>query len=433
MNYALWKEGEPRISKWQQDFVFNRFDDDLAIAQTAISAGKTAALAMWIVLQCCKKPGIRGIIVAQTYKALTKVLISEIEGFCSYSHIPYKFNQGSMEIHFDNGSKLFAYSAENPNAVLGLSEISLLAIDEAAYCKEEIYNYSRDRMRGGKYKPMVRLISSPCTLDRVENWFSTIVKKYPDKVVRATYLDNPFTEPSFKKELEERYVIGSNLFRQQCLGEIFDADVASQIIMRNQFPSSKYNSDNTFYMGIDCAGLGNDKDMFTIIDKYGMIEYKELQVGDIFQKSTIATELFDKYKVKMCNIDGTGGYGQGLYDLLQSKSYTSSMINFAQAAYNKELYPNCRTEMYLELAKAVKNGFWVNDEVKEELLAQSVFINNKGNQQLVPKEEVKKILGHSPDLCDSVALALYAMNHNAVDVQKQYNDALKKYLHLMGH
>ena len=159
MNYALWEEGKPQISEWQQDFVFKRFDDDLAIAQTAISAGKTAALAMWIVLQCCKKPGIRGIIVAQTYKALTKVLISEIEGFCNYSHIPYRFNQGSMEIQFDNGSKLFAYSAENPNAVLGLSEISLLAIDEAAYCKEEIYNYSRDRMRGGKYKPMVRLIS----------------------------------------------------------------------------------------------------------------------------------------------------------------------------------------------------------------------------------------------------------------------------------
>ena len=115
------------------------------------------------------------------------------------------------------------------------------------------------------------------------------------------------------------------------------------------------------------------------------------------------------------------------------ESYNSSLINFAQAAYNKDLYPNCRTEMYIELAKAVKNGFWVNDEVKEELLAQSVFINNKGNQQLVPKEEVKKILGHSPDLCDSVALAVYAMNHNQVDVQNKYDDALKRYLHLMGH
>jgi hypothetical protein len=109
------------------------------------------------------------------------------------------------------------------------------------------------------------------------------------------------------------------------------------------------------------------------------------------------------------------------------------MINFAQAAYNKDLFPNARTEMYLELAKAVKNGFYVNDIVKEELLAQSVFINNKGNQQLVPKEEVKKILGHSPDLCDAVALALYAMNHNPVDVQKQYDDAVQQYLRLIGH
>lgn len=433
MNYNLWKDGQPQISKWQQDYIFDRFDDDLAIAQTAISAGKTAALAMWIVLQCCKKPGIRGIIVAQTHKALANVLIAEIEGFCHYSKIDYNYNRSSQQITFSNGSHLFAFSAENPTAVLGLSEISLLAIDEAAYCNEEIYNYSRDRMRGGKYKSMVRLISSPCTLGRVENWFSTIVKKYPEKVVRATYLDNPFTEPTFKKELEERYVIGSNLFRQQCLGEIFDTDVASQIIMRSQFPSVKNNSDTTYFMGVDCSGLGSDSDMFAVIDKYGMIEYKELQLGDTFQKSTIATSLFDKYKVKMCNIDGTGGYGQGLYDLLQSKAYSSSMINFAQGAYNKDIFPNARTEMYLELAKAIKNGFYVNDIVKEELLAQSVFINNKGNQQLVPKEEVKKILGHSPDLCDAVALAVYAMNHNPVDVQKQYDDAVKKYLHLIGH
>ena len=62
-------------------------------------------------------------------------------------------------------------------------------------------------------------------------------------------------------------------------------------------------------------------------------------------------------------------------------------------------------------AKAIKQGFWVNDIVKEEMLAQALFINNRGQGQLVPKDDVKKILGHSPDLCDAVALAVYAMNH----------------------
>ena len=45
-------------------------------------------------------------------------------------------------------------------------------------------------------------------------------------------------------------------------------------------------------------------------------------------------------------------------------------------------------------------------------MAQALFINNRGQGQLVPKEDVKKILGHSPDLCDAVALAVYAMNHS---------------------
>jgi hypothetical protein len=91
--------------------------------------------------------------------------------------------------------------------------------------------------------------------------------------------------------------------------------------------------------------------------------------------------------------------------------------------------------MYLELAKAVKEGFWVDDEVKEELLAQSVFINNKGQQQLVPKEDVKKILGHSPDRADAVALAVYAMKHaeNKVITDKQAEAVADEYLRLMGY
>lgn len=421
-----------QLSNWQHNFILSGFDDELRIACTSVSAGKSYALSIWIVLQCLKNPGIRGIIIAQNYRALTLVLIREIKNRCSELNIVIQHNKSNNELVFPNGSILYGFSAESPDAVLGLTEISLLAIDEAAYTNEEIYNNARDRMRGSRYTSRVRLISSPSNT-RAQNWFSTLCKNNADKVIHATAFDNPFTSQAFKDELVERYGEGTSLYRQQVLGEIFDTDIASQIIMRDQFAVKKHNSDSTFFMGIDCAGLGNDKDMFAVIDKYGMIEYKELQVGDTFQKSTIATSLYDKYKVKMCNIDGTGGYGQGLYDLLLSKSYASSMINFAQAAYNKELYPNARTEMYLELAKAVKNGFWVNDEVKEELLAQSVFINNKGNQQLVPKEEVKKILGHSPDLCDAVALAVYAMNHNQVDVQKNYDDAVKRYLHLMGH
>ena len=308
-------------------------------------------------------------------------------------------------------------------------------MDEAAYDNAEIYNNAKDRMRGGKYKPMTRLISSPNSTERVQNWFSALCKKYPECVIRATAFDNPFTSQEFKDELKERYTEGSSMYRQQVLGEILDMDVASQIIFRNQFPASKNDTGKEYWFGMDASGVGADSDMYAVIDKYGMVDYVERVESKTQEKVGITTMLYDKYNINSGNIDLTGGYGNGLFDLVAEKGYNVGGINFSQKAIDSKLYPNARTEMYMEFAKAVKEGFWVNDTVKEELLAQSMFINNKGQAQLVPKEDVKKILGHSPDLCDAVALAIYAMNHTESQVmtQQQAEAVVDEYLRYMGY
>lgn len=424
-----------KLSKWQKQFVLDGFDDELRIAQTGISAGKSYALSLWIVLQCVKKPGLRGIVIAQNYRALTLVLIREIKKRCAEFGITVNHNKSSNEIVFYNGSTLYAFSAESPDALLGLTEIDMLCMDEAAYDNAEIYNNARDRQRGSKYKPMVRLISSPNSTERVQNWFSALCKKYPECVIRATAFDNPFTSEEFKNELKERYTEGSNMYRQQVLGEILDMDVASQIIFRNQFPTSKNDTGKEYWFGMDASGVGADSDMYAVIDKYGMVDHVERVESKTQEKVGITTMLYDKYNINSGNIDLTGGYGNGLFDLVVEKGYNVGGINFSQKAIDSKQYPNARTEMYMEFAKAVKEGFWVNDTVKEELLAQSMFINNKGQAQLVPKEDVKKILGHSPDLCDAVALAVYAMNHTESQVmtQQQAEAVVDEYLRYMGY
>lgn len=424
-----------QLSQWQKSFILDGFDDPLRIACTGISSGKSYALSVWIVLQCIKKPGLRGIIIAQTYRALTLVLIREIKNRAAEFGITVKHNKSNNELEFANGSILFGFSADNPDAILGLTEIDMLCIDESAYCNEEIYNNARDRQRGSKYKPMTRLISSPNSTERVQNWFSALCKKYNNCVVRATALDNPFTSDEFKQELKDRYVEGSNLYRQQVLGEILDVDVASQIIFRNQFPPSKTDEDKDKYFGMDASGMGADSDMYVVIDKYGMVDQEERKEANIFEKCTTVTNLYEKYHIKTGNCDLTGGYGQGTYDMVTEKGYDLGGINFAQKAIDFEKYPNARTEMYMELAKAIREGFWVNNTVKEEMIAQSAFINNKGQIQLIPKDDVKKIIGHSPDLCDAVALAVYAMNHNNVNkiTDKQAEAIVDEYLRYMGH
>lgn len=419
-----------QLSKWQRKFILDGFDDDLRIACTSVSAGKSYALSIWIVLQCLKNPCIRGIIIAQNYRALTLVLIREIKNRCNEFGITIEHNKSNNELVFPNGSILYGFSAESPDAVLGLTEISLLAIDEAAYTNEEIYNNARDRMRGSKYPSRVRLISSPSNT-RVQNWFSTICKLHSDKVIHATAFDNPFTSQSFKDELVERYGEGTPLYRQQVLGEIFDADVVSQIIKRSEFRQDKSANDNVYYLGMDCSGMGADKDVITIIDKYGIVDISEFSHADTFIKVNRINDYYNKYHFKCGYLDNTGGYGQGILDLCKSKNLPIDGINFANKAFNEELYPNIRTEMYLEAAKEIKDGFYVYDNVKEEFIAQEITINNKGQSTLVPKKDIKEVLGHSPDYSDAVSLALYAKNHGQIDRNAEYSNAVDEYLSLV--
>ena len=388
------------------------FDDELRIACTGISAGKSRALAIWLIMQMVRKPECRCIGIAQTHKALKRVLIREMQAVCGMFKVGYDYNKSEQEFVLSNGSVMFGYSSENPSGMLGLSEIDILAMDESAYIAEEAYQYASDRMRGGKYEPMVRLISSPQSMS-AENWFSSICKNHSDCVVRATALDNPFTSDKFKARLKERYVEGSNIYRQQVLGEIFEFDIASQIVMRADFIAAKLVNPNRkgFWMGADFAGLGADENTVVVIDETGMVDWKHAAELNTNQKVEQIWELWQNFHPQSAFGDGTGGYGQGAMDLAEQKNMKMRPINFAEKAFNEVDYPNTRTEMYLELAKEIRNGFWVTDEVKTELLALQVAINKRGQQQLLPKELAKKILGHSPDMADAVALAVYAKNH----------------------
>ena len=407
----------PQLSRWQEEFIGvksygSHFDDPLRIACTGVSAGKSRALAWWIIMQMVKCNGIRCIGIAQTHKALKRVLIRELQVICNLKHIPYVYNKSEQEFTLPNESVLFGYSGENPEGMLGLSEIDLLAIDEAAYIPEEAYQYASDRMRGGQFEPMARMISSPQSM-AAENWFSDLCKKNSECVVRATALDNPFTSARFKQGLKDRYCEGSNIYRQQVLGEIFDFDIASQIVFRSDFLQGKLISPKKrYWLGADFAGLGVDTNMVAVIDDTGVVDWYGKPDLNTQQKTEQVLEAFRNFKIENAFGDMTGGYGQGPIDLCKQKGVTLGPVNFAEKPFDEKLYPNSRTEMFLELARDIKNGFWVPEEARVELLAMQVAIDKRGRQALLPKELAKKLLGgKSPDLADAIALANYARNH----------------------
>jgi hypothetical protein len=395
-----------QLSKWQTEFL-KHFDDPLVCAVTGISSGKSYVLSLWLVLQCIKNAGIRGICIAQNYKALTRVLFTEIRSRCTELGVAVEEKASDCSMRFTNGSILFGYSAENPESLLGLTNISLLAIDEAAYVPESIYNYARDRMRGTDIS-RTRLISSPVN-GPVMNWFSKVCDSAI--TVRATALDNPFTSQAFKAELKMRYGEGSVLYRQQVLGEIFDASSSSALVNRSDITIGSVNG-GLLYAGYDASGLGADKDVLTISNDKGLVDSIILLETDTVAKANKIQSILSARRIRGLYYDATGGYGNGVGDILKANGVPNVVgINFAQAAYDKDKFPNARTEMYIELRDAVRNGFTVSSDISDELCAMSLTINSRGLVQLVSKDAVREILGHSPDSADSLALSVYCRNH----------------------
>jgi hypothetical protein len=208
--------------------------------------------------------------------------------------------------------------------------------------------------------------------------------------------------------------------------------------MRKDFIAAKLiSTDKRYWLGADFAGLGTDTNMVAVIDDTGVVDWFGAPDLNTQQKTEQISGAWEHWNpVSACG-DQTGGYGQGAIDLLEAKQMHMTGVNFSQKPFNEKLYPNARTEMFIELAQAIKQGFWVPDEARIELLAIQYCIDNRGRQALLPKELIKKQLGgRSPDLADAIALALYAKNHGEASTvsgysAKQASEVANKLMRLM--
>ena len=371
------------------------------------------------------KKKTRIIAAAQTYRALSEVLFREVETLLIQLGVQYTYYKGHKFV-IQNGSEIFGATAENPTSILGFSDIECAIIDEAAYCPEELYNYITDRMRGENVKQgKVRLISSPSSQLKFK-WFRDLCKRYPNKVIKATTFDNKFTSDEYKQAQVEKYGEGTPLYKQQLLGEFLDDNYVNQIVSLSDFKLiDEGSNDYDYSFGIDCAGYGVDYNVIVVSNHHKVVDIIKRQVADTFEMTSIVRELIEKYKPSRIYLDAGGGYSNGLYDMLKL-TYTGDLkqINFGGKPKNP-LYANIRAEMYITLAKKIKEGFYIDDEtIKEELVVTQYFINNAGKSAIIPKEDIKNLIGRSPDTSDALALSIYE-NEEFISPAQSLNIAMR--------
>lgn len=405
------------LSEAQLDFM-SREDDHLVMLVTGVGAGKSY-VASWYAAKMFVQ-GHRIIVSAQNFKALSRVLFKEIRHRLDELHFPYTYNKTAMEISGPEGFNgwVVGFSAENPEGILGLSDMDVYIADEFFFCQEDMYNYACDRLRGKNVtKTYIRLISSPNSFDPAAAWAVNLVSKNPKAVINASTLDNPFTSQEYKDDILSRYPPGTELYAQQVQGLLVDSRAANVAIDDRLFAHDRpaHRSNEPVWIGCDLAGAGRDDSVFVAIDDYGFIESRRFHHAETQLLVSELLQMNQQYNVAGVCIDCTGGFGNGLFDYTKRSVKNVDGINFGSAAED-DSFNNLRTEMHFGLRKAVSESSMYlpeNDDgskIREECRYALYFVDNKGRTAMFPKEDIKKAIGRSPDALDALLLAVKARN-----------------------
>lgn len=407
----------------QKKFLAHMDDTEYAFC-AAIGTGKSFACALWI-LNRVLAHNESYIIASQTFTTTKtvqfKAVVDAMDMLGLKEGVDYDYNKSDLIMTFPKGATLRGGSSQAPNAVTGATKYHGAWFDEAAIFSNEARQYIMGRCRGidsngNLIEPKYRYTGSP-PLEGHTGWYKDFLQANPDKAVFASMeeaVGKTLSQVYFDSQVQIYGGVDNPVCRAQVFGEIIDDNIGCYVFNNNCFKDVELAPDGLASMGIDCSGSGRDYNEFWVVDNNHIYERKRLQTATVFEMNSIARELVDRYNVKQVSIDCTGGFGNGIADFLElNNNLDVYRVNFGQSPdreSDKKIYANARAAMYFNLAQACRNGFFIPKEYTDlvrQLKAQSYFINKSGKTQLLEKEQIKKIIGCSPDSSDALALAVY--------------------------
>lgn len=351
--------------------------------------------------------GKRIIVLAQTFSALQRNIFQEIVNRLNEWNIEYNYNRSSMFIVTGKGI-CYGYSYENIESLRGLTDISICIADEIALAPnpDVLFASLAPVMRGKDIKPKMFAMTTP---RGGSEWNELFKNDKSWEIVTATTFDNTFLSKESIKNMEDS--LSEDMKRQELYGDLLDMQVENAIVDVDRISSEPNGTDDTFYCGIDFARYGNDETVILVRNSYCIVEIIRLKDADTDEIVNTYLRIHDKYRPIMTALDSTGGYSIGFYDRLKNTHHELVEVNFGGASPD-EICLNNRAYIYNRLAEALKNGFCIKvdkdgQEIRRALKYTTWSLTANGKRQLIPKDKIKNIIGHSPDTTDALALSFY--------------------------
>lgn len=393
----------------------------------AAGGGKSALGCLWLIENCQKYAGSRWLMGRSKLKSLKETTLNTFFEQSSNLGITNQFtyNAQSGVIYWKNGSEiilkdLFLYPSDPNFDSLGSLEITGAFIDE---CNQIVYKAwqvvkSRIRYKLSEFCLIPKILG---TCNPAKNWtYSEFYKKSKDKsiesykkFIQALPTDNPHLHPSYLQSLLR---LDKNSRERLYYGNWEYDDNPNALI---NYESILYLFTNTHvssgdkYITADIARLGSDKAVIMVWDGFILIDLIEYEISRTTDIQNAINTLKVKYKVPNSNIiadeDGVGG---GVVDNCKIKGFQNN-----SRALKDENYKNLKAQCYYKLAEKInQSDLYINCELSE-LQKESIITDLEqveswktdldGKLMVKPKDEIKKILGRSPDYSDALMMRMY--------------------------
>ena len=390
-------------------------------------SGKTVIECTAIVLECLAYPGIAWGLGRRELTTLKRtVLLTLFKQFEFYgiTEEDYNYNQQLNRIDFNNGSTIFlidtAYKPSDPlNTRFGGFELTRCAVDESNETNEDVIIklYERTGWRKNDTYNLKRKVFE-CFNPAKNHVYKRYFKPFRDGVqgvfkrfIMALPSDNP--HPSVKEWIDDIIKTGDTVTIERQVYGNFDYDDDPRALCDFDVISDLFTNDHVQggikTISADLAMKGRDKFVGGYWDGLICNVAIDLNHNNAKEIETRLKELKTIHKVGNSNIvadaDGLGAY---------LESYIRNIKEFhgGGSAVDKETFAKLKDECAYKLAELInKREIKIvcspaqEEVIKEEisicLKADSVNIDKK---RLIKKDEMKKLLGHSPDYLDMLIM-----------------------------
>lgn len=425
----------------------------------AAGGGKSFLGCAWLIIMCSKYPGSRWLMGRSklaTLKTTTlKTFFEVCRQFGIIADVDYVFNASSNIITFKNGSEiilkdLFAYPSDPDFDSLGSLEIAGAFLDEVAQITRKAKEVVKSRLGwkmpdGSEIKPKAFYSCNPNKGFAYKEFYKPFSKgELPDnmKFIPALPETNEYLSEGRKKSLDnltgierERLLLGQWEYDSDPAA-LIEYDNINNIFNNSHIvtPDGTKRKDNTIIKNKaitwDVAGKGRDSAVIIAWHGLRALEYREIKTDDGTIQVNTVKAMQQTHNIANSEIvfdnDGIGG--------LAGMSFPGAYsFNNGSAPLNRENYQNLKSQCYFKLADVLNDNemyFPIDDEdiqtrITEELgQVKRKDIDKDGKLAVVAKEQVKAVIGRSPDFSDAMMMRMLPLvKHRGQNFNDTYSFA----------